>query len=219
MTDTDTESRLARLEKLVEHQHQELTALQDCEAIRQVLHTYCRAADRADTEMLKACYWPDGVDDHGFFGGNAHAFVEYVAPLLRETTSTTHAISNPLIDLDGDTARVESQVSVTHRLQRETGHLIHENIECRYLDVFDKRGGEWRIFSRVVVTDGIFWSQMNAAELVPVRGLPLDDPTLPQGDRHPRDPVSQHLAGEDLAREREAMDDFWEGLHEVSRKL
>lgn len=216
---TEIESRMADLEKFVASQQAQLRALQDREAIREVLHTYCRAADRADAEMLRSCYWPDAFDDHGFFGGNAWEFVEYVAPLLRETTSTTHAITNPLIDLDGDTARVESQVSVTHRLQRETGHLIHENIECRYLDVFEKRGGEWRIFSRVVVTDGIFWSQMHATELVPVRGLPLDDPTLAQGDRHPRDPVYRHLAGENLPRKREALGDFWSGLREVSKKL
>lgn len=104
----DVESRLEHLER-------ELTTLRDREAIRDVLHRYCRAVDRADTEMLKTCYWPDGFDDHGFFGGNAMEFCEYITPLLRKTAATTHSMSNPIIDLDGNSADCESQVDVDRK--------------------------------------------------------------------------------------------------------
>ncbi|QVQ52779.1 nuclear transport factor 2 family protein [Spiractinospora alimapuensis] len=208
---TDVEARLERLEN-------ELSVLRDREAIRDVLYRYCRAVDRADTALLKDCYWPDGFDDHGFFGGNAMEFCDYITPLLRETTATTHAMSNPIIDLDGDTARVESQVDVLHRLQSESGDLIYEWIQCRYLDEFAKREGEWRILSRAVVTDGIFWSKM-AAVITADRGLPLGDPTLLRGDRHPNDPVYRHVAGETVTREREALSDFWSGLDAVGKRL
>ena len=60
----DVEARLADLERKLEE-------LSDREAIRNIIHRYCRAADRCDLEAFKACYWPDGHDDHGFFGGNA----------------------------------------------------------------------------------------------------------------------------------------------------
>ena len=70
----DTEARLADLER-------QLADLLDREAIRNIIHRYCRAADRCDLEAFKACYWPDGHDDHGFFGGNAHEFCDYVIPV------------------------------------------------------------------------------------------------------------------------------------------
>lgn len=183
-----------------------------------MLHRYCRAVDRADTEMLKACYWPDGFDDHGFFGGNAREFCEYITPLLRKTAATTHSMSNPIIALDGTSADCESQVDVLHRLQSDTGDMVYEWIQCRYLDTFEKRDGEWRILSRAVVTDGIFWMKM-AAVLAAERGLPLDDPSVLRGARHPGDPVYRHLAGEKVAIEREPLSDFWSGLDAVGRSL
>lgn len=96
----DVEARLADLERKLEE-------LSDREAIRNIIHRYCRAADRCDLEAFKACYWPDGHDDHGFFGGNAHAFCDYVIPVLRKIEASIHAITNTVIDLKGDKAFCE----------------------------------------------------------------------------------------------------------------
>lgn len=207
----DIEARLSQLER-------ELAALKDREAIREVIYKYCRAADRADTELLKSCYWPDGVDDHGFYGGNAMAFADYVTPLLRSTLATTHAISNPIIEIKGDTASAESQVDVLHRVMTEAGQMVYEWAQCRYLDGFEKRQGEWRIKTRVVVADGLFWMQMDAALMMERDFLSPGEALLPSG-RHPDDPVYRLGDVKDLAKVRETKADIWSGLAAVARKL
>jgi hypothetical protein len=94
---------------------QKLQELVDKDEIRDVMFRYCRAADRCDSALFKSCYWPDARDHHGFFVGNAHAFVDYVVPVLQQALSTTHQLGNVLIELDGERACAESYVHVTHR--------------------------------------------------------------------------------------------------------
>ena len=75
-------------------------------------------------------------------------------------------------ELDGDTAKVETHVVSYHRVNMGT----EERDTCiggRYLDVMEKRGGEWRIAERTMLYDwyqdwgvSIDWSQG-------VMGLPL----------------------------------------------
>jgi hypothetical protein len=82
--------------------------LEDLFAIQQVLGLYCRAVDRLDIELLRSVYHPDATDAHGTFVGNAFEFVEYAMSVLARNSCTSHSISNPVIDLDGDVASVES---------------------------------------------------------------------------------------------------------------
>jgi hypothetical protein len=156
------ESRISELES-------KLQKLQDKDAIRTIAARYCRAVDRADVELLKSCYWDDGFDDHGFFGGNAMEFAEHLAPLLRETAQTTHAVSNVNIELEGDKAYCECYVDVIHRLLDKDSQIV-EWCQCRYLDNFERRDGEWRILVRGVVLDGMFWMKGDYSEVV-TRGL------------------------------------------------
>ena len=45
--------------------------LADREAIRECLYRYSRGVDRLDADMLRSAYWPDAVDNHLSFTGNA----------------------------------------------------------------------------------------------------------------------------------------------------
>ena len=57
--------------------------------------------------------------------------------------------------LEGDTAKVETQVLSYHRVDFGTDH--HDTIiGGRYLDRFEKRDGEWRIAERTMMYD---WEQ------------------------------------------------------------
>lgn len=207
----DIGARLDRLES-------EVALLKDREAIRDVIYKYCRAVDRADTELLKSCYWPDGFDDHGFYGGNAMEFAEHVTPLLSKTIATTHAISNPIIDVQGDVASAESQVDVLHRVMTEDGKMVNEWCQCRYLDSFEKREGQWRIKVRVVVGDGIFWMKMDAALFMSRDFMSAGEALAPSG-RYPDDSVYRLNNVKDIAKVREVKADIWSGLYEIGRKL
>jgi len=130
-------------------------ALLDRESIRECLMRYCRGIDRCDADLVKSAFWPDAVDDHGIFRGNAHAFVDSTIPRLRSYAQTQHALCNILMEVDGDRARCESYLIAFHRIPRDGG-MVDERVGARYLDRFERRGGEWRIASREVAYD---WSQ------------------------------------------------------------
>ncbi|MEL7102841.1 MAG: nuclear transport factor 2 family protein [Pseudomonadota bacterium] len=133
-----------------------LGALEDREAIRDVLYKYCQAVDRGDRELMLSCYHPNATDDHGFFAGPATDFIDYVLPQLAKLEHSVHSLSNPQIQLDGNFAHTQTQWSVIHRVKRRTSmtDFWHQG---RYLDVFEKRNGDWKILKRIAVIDGDRW--------------------------------------------------------------
>jgi hypothetical protein len=126
------------------------------DSIRDVLYRYCRGIDRCDRELLMSVYWPDGVDNHGMFNGRASDYCDYVIPLLQTMARTMHHLTNILIELDGlEMARVETYFLALHEL-KNGGELSELVVAGRYLDRFDRRGGEWKIKERFVLLD---WNQ------------------------------------------------------------
>ena len=65
-----------------------LQLLLDRAAIEDCLVRYCHAIDRCDAELLRGVYWPDAVDDHIFWRGNAEAFVDFCMPVLKSRDQT-----------------------------------------------------------------------------------------------------------------------------------
>lgn len=184
---------------------QRVEALVDREAIRDVLYRYCRAVDRADLELLKSCYHADGHDDHGFFCGSGWDFAEHVMPVLAQLQLCIHSLSNPLIELDGDRAYVETQWSVIHRMKR-FGTLTDIWDQGRYIDTFERRAGEWRILDRVVVFDAERWC--NTFDFLSL--VPDDDPQkVRTGFRDSRDPVHFRRNLHRLRRADFTLPDLW----------
>jgi len=130
-----------------------LEELLDREAIRDCLMRYCRGIDRIDPEMIESAYWPGAIDDHGNFRGTVAEFLTFAADRLREMDQTTHFIGNILIELQGESAHVETYFDAYHRMSRADGSRYDLSTAGRYVDRFEKRGGEWRIADRVVAWD------------------------------------------------------------------
>lgn len=131
---------------------QELQRFLDRESIRLCLARLARGEDRRNAELITAAYWPDSVTDYGVFKGDFDAYLAWVVPGADAITNTQHVLGQSYIELQGDTARVETQVISYHRVDMGTG----EQDTCiggRYLDGFEKRGGEWRIASRLMLYD------------------------------------------------------------------
>lgn len=128
--------------------------LADREAIRDCLYRYCRGIDRMDAELLLSAYWPDATDEHGnFVAGSAQEFIDHAWPILQKMESTTHVLHNILIDIQGETACVESYVQAFHRLRNADGALYDHISSSRFLDHMERRNAEWRIKHRTVVRD------------------------------------------------------------------
>jgi len=152
------DGELSTVLRRVEALEQRVAEYDAMEAIRDVLHRYCRATDRLDLGLLKSCYFPDTTDCHWFFNGNGHDFCEFIVELHRQSDNTQHSITNPMIDLDldldGGTAFVECQFYAMHRIPLGDGRYLDQLGDGRYLDVFEQRDGEWKIAHRQVAFEG-----------------------------------------------------------------
>jgi hypothetical protein len=132
----------------MEKLHPEIQALLDKQAITEQLIRYCRGVDRLDRALLESVYWPEAVDYHGAFTGGVTAFIDYVFDLLKDAT-TQHSLGNVLIEFIDEThARAESYVEAYH----EMGDHV-EVVHGRYIDLWEKRGADWRIRDRIVAID------------------------------------------------------------------
>ena len=153
----------------------DLAELLDRDRIRACLVRLARGEDRRNGDMIKASYWPDSITDYGVFKGDFQAYYDWVIPGADAITNTQHVLGQSHIELEGDTARVETHVVSYHRVDYGGGDEHDTCIGGRYLDVMAKRNGEWRVAERTMLYDwyqdwgsSIDWSQG-------VMGLPFSE--------------------------------------------
>ncbi len=144
---------------------EELHAFLDREKIRVCLACLARGEDRRDAALISAAYWPDSTTDYGVFKGRFDEYLAWVVPGSDAITNTQHVLGQSFIDLDGDSARTETQVISYHRVNMGTEER-DTVIGGRYLDRLEKRNGVWAIAERLMLYDwyqdwgvSIDWSQ------------------------------------------------------------
>lgn len=148
--------------------------------IREVLMRYCRGLDRADIGILRGVYHEDAWADQGPYDCPAWEFCDHVLDLLDNLEICRHDITNTLIEVDGDTASSEAYF---FGIQREKGSGYDDYLAGRYLDRFERRGGEWRISYRLVVLD---WTRKVAFS---ADNDTVYDPLFPRSRRDESDPL------------------------------
>ncbi len=152
----------------------------DHEQIRCCIAALARGEDRRDAALISASYWPDSVTDYGVFKGSFDEYLAWVVPGADAIANTQHHIGQSHIELGGDSAgdsaKGETQVISYHRIDYGGGDLHDVVIGGRYLDIFKRRDGDWRIASRNMLYDwyqdmgaSIDWSQG-------IMGMPFSDP-------------------------------------------
>jgi hypothetical protein len=130
----------------------DLQTLLDREAIRACLARLARGEDRRDAALISASLWPDSVTDYGVFRGDFAEYLAWVVPGADAIADTQHVLGQSHIELASDSARVETQVISYHRVDYGTQHQ-DTVIGGRYLDVFARKNGEWRIAERTMLYD------------------------------------------------------------------
>ena len=153
----------------------------DEQEILRAIWSYCRGIDRCDEDLLRSAYHDDAYDDHGdYFRGPVDEYVPWVLELVRRRfVSTMHTITNVLVDLDGDAARVESYLVAYHVVAPTTSDPAADEVTtdapgaslrvfgARYVDRFEWRpAAGWRIAHRSVVAE---WQTEHRGQFV---GLP-----------------------------------------------
>ncbi len=152
---------------------QRLRELLDKQEITEVIHTYARALDRLDEQLLRSVFHPDSQHAHGFVGpssdpslpskpGEPKDFVAFAFDVLNTHSRTHHLLGNILIEVDGDNAYAETYFSAYHRMRAKGDPLAAENaydnemdwlVGGRYIDRFQRRDGVWKISHRTGLTD------------------------------------------------------------------
>lgn len=138
--------------------------LSDLECIRDCAKRYCRGVDRLDVEVLKSAYWADARDNHGAFDGNAHEFAEYCMVGHLKWRWTRHCIFNHSIELAADGVSATGEIYNVSYLYRKDEDVL-DTWHGRYLDRYEKRGGEWKIADRVCVHEGTSSTAVSPMEI------------------------------------------------------
>ena len=154
--DADSVATGARLDAM----QRQLDVLVAKEHIRDVLYRYARGVDRKDVDLLKSCYHPDSIDAHWSFIGSGFEFSEEILEphQMGQVPVFKHFITNILIELDGDRAFCESSYLFSQTIGLTRKRHAALTSEGRYLDVFERRNGEWRILHRLLVPESGNWS-------------------------------------------------------------
>ncbi|MGI9623689.1 MAG: nuclear transport factor 2 family protein [Acidimicrobiales bacterium] len=155
----------------------QLQELLDRQAISDVMMRYARGIDRFDMDMVRSCYHPGATDDHGSFKGPIEEFIPWVETRLEEFDSIMHFLGNMLIELEGDTAHVETYCVSYHRLK---GQDVDTLFGLRYVDRFERRAGDWRIAERRIAAE---WNRRDDVD------APGFGPEFIRGERAPADIV------------------------------
>ena len=122
--------------------------------IREVLARYARGVDRGDGPLLKSCYHPDAVEEHGGnSAGNAFDSADGAIPRIRAMGTMQHLLGTSHIEFDGDVAWVETYLWTFARFATPDGGSLDTFTGGRLVDRFERRDGAWKIAHRRTVFD------------------------------------------------------------------
>lgn len=156
--------------------------------ITEVLFRYCRGCDRADEDALRSCFHPDSLHFHGGFEGRSADFIDFAMQVVRPLKSSTHMVTNVMIEVTDSHAVSECHFLAHHRRVKEGGPGEEDMfLKGRYLDRFERRDGAWGIVSRTGLHD--FERVLDPAD----RSL-AHAPASELGRKKPEDPLYALLA-------------------------
>lgn len=155
---------------LTEEDMKAFRELRDKDAIRDVIARYCHGIDRRNPDLVRGCYWPDAVDDHGsILVTDIEKYIAACMDVVDSCVVIHHHVGNMLIRVDGDIARSEAYLLAHHRIEgpsepywRVAPTILPEEligkwgdffVGSRMVDTMERRGAEWRIKHRSVIYD------------------------------------------------------------------
>jgi SnoaL-like domain len=172
-----------------------LTRIEAHREISDVIYRFCRAVDRSDLDAIPPLFHEGAVDNHGFYEGGVPGLVEWLRDRHRNILNASHNVSSLLIEFAGpDRALVESRVTVCIRYNAEGGAAfakaaglslaVDRDVDvlsfARYVDIFERCDGLWKIASRTGVPEqSLFFEVPDGTDITsPITIMPRRD----QGD-------------------------------------
>ena len=145
---------------------EQLTDLRDRQAIVDTLQRYIRGIDRHDKELVRSTFWPEARINLGTPNGREE-YVDREEAALAAYAQHQHHVTGQTIDIEGNTAHVESYVWFI-AVPRDTGKdtpgpsvtpgrsLVSGDTQLgsgRYIERWEKRNDEWKILVREYAHD------------------------------------------------------------------
>ena len=144
-----------------------LQRLADRAEILDCLCRYSRGVDRGDWDAVRASYHGDATDQHGEYKGDVGGLMKWLERRFEGVGNSMHFLGQSLIEFASrDFAFVETYFC-SRRLRAPTAAeeatLASDDMMCReawgrYVDHFERRDGQWRVASRVVVIETSYTS-------------------------------------------------------------
>lgn len=126
-----------------------IAEFQTREALRDLISSYCRAADNCEALRLAQLFHPEGVVDSGVIRAKPKEFAEqFVAWLHQHTVSVFHAICGAQFEVSGTQATGDIQVVAL--CQMNVAHGGKRIVTAgRYHDKYVMLNGRWVIGERI----------------------------------------------------------------------
>ena len=176
-------------------------SLEDRAAITDIIAAYAHAIDRRRWGMMEHLFHEDAQFQFGTVIGDWRGFVEQARAIIDPCLATQHQLGQIQFGFDGDTVcHTETYMTAMHTVPADyplaevfpdKGKTYSAVVAGRYVDRFEKRGGEWRIAQRTGLYD---WREFREVE-----GVDLSD--TPEGavgyhdERDPSTPVVARWLG------------------------
>lgn len=153
-------------------------ARDDKDAIRDVIAAYAHAIDRRRWDMMSKLFHDDATFGFGPVQGGWQDFVEQAKAIIEACSATHHQLGQILITAEGsDVAHAETYMTAMHIVPGDypltdvfpdRGEEYSAIIAGRYVDRFEKRGGEWRISHRTGIYDWREYREIGEANLADI---------------------------------------------------
>ena len=128
--------------------------LADRTAIMDVMIRYGTSVDAREMERYRSCF-TDDLTVVGYSGAlmeGADTYLAYVIDALKNFAGTQHMMGNQVVDLNGDSASVRTEVQATHFIIDDPDTVM--TLWATYVDDMVRQGGEWRIRRHELVRRG-----------------------------------------------------------------
>lgn len=165
--------------------------LEDRAAISDIIAAYAHAIDRRRWAMMERLFHDDARFRFGAIEGDWRGFVEQARAIIDPCLATQHQLGQTLFAFENaDTCHTETYMTAMHTIPPgypveaaypDKGCTYSAVVAGRYVDRFERRGGEWRIAQRTGLYD---WRELRVVE-----GVDLSDtPEGASGYHDARDP-------------------------------
>jgi uncharacterized protein (TIGR02246 family) len=125
-------------------------------AITSCIARYAQALDDRDFDAVAACFTADAQVTYSgvALAPGREAIVDYLQG-LRSLIASTHIMSQPVIDIEGDRARVETS-GLAFLVASTDAQPVVRTRGLRYVDQFVRHDGRWLIAERVHRCDWMY---------------------------------------------------------------